>query len=262
MKHIVITGASSGIGRALALHYAAPGIRLGLLGRDQARLDDTARKASQKGAACSVATIDVTDEDTLRGQLMALDAATPIDLLIINAGILDGRRQGEAIETAKTAHRVIDTNLTGALNTFHAVIPAMQERQSGQIAIISSLSAFAPLADAPAYAASKAALLSYGLAMREALGGLGVRISVATPGYVTTAMTDVHKGAHPFKISPEDAARRIAKGLARNKAVIAFPLPLYLATRFSQLLPDVLRRVGNKGLRFHVMDARPGDPGR
>ncbi|MBY0613639.1 MAG: SDR family NAD(P)-dependent oxidoreductase, partial [Beijerinckiaceae bacterium] len=238
------------------LHYASNGVRLGLLGRDAARLADTAAHAAEKGAVCDVASADVTDASAIGKVLQEFDARQPIDLLIVNAGILDGRRQGEAAETAETARRVIETNLTGALNTFHAVLPAMQARRGGQIAIISSLSAFAPLADAPAYAASKAALLSYGLAMREALAGVGVKINVATPGYVATAMTEVHKGAHPFKISPEDAARRIANGLDRNRAVIAFPLPLYLATRFAQLLPDVLRRAGNRGLRFHVTDAR------
>lgn len=262
MKHVVITGASSGIGRALALQYAAPGIHLGLLGRNPERLDETMRLARGKGADCDVASVDITNAAAIDTALKDFDSRAPIDLLIVNAGILDGRRDGQIVETGETAHRVIGTNLTGALNTLHAVLPAMQARGSGQIAIISSLSAFAPLADAPAYAASKAALLSYGLAMREALVSQGVKVNVVTPGYVTSAMTAVHKGAHPFKISADQAAARIASGLARNKAIIAFPLALYLATRFSQLLPDMLRQAGNKGLRFHVTDAGQSVPPR
>ena len=254
MKHIVITGASSGIGRALALHYAGSGTALSLIGRDQTRLDDVRELAITAGAVCESVSLDVSDTEALAACLSGIEARRPIDLLIVNAGILEGRKAGEACEDLTTARRVVAVNLTAALETLHAVLPAMQARGAGQIVLISSLAAFAPLADAPAYGASKAALLSYGLALREALDPSGIRINVVTPGYVTTGMTARHIGAHPFEIPAEDAARRIAAGIERNAAIIGFPTILYLASRFSQLLPDFMRRAGNAGLRFTVAD--------
>ena len=251
MKHILITGASSGIGRELALDYADAGVTLSISGRNRVRLDAVAAEIRAKGASCDAAIIDVADINAVRAYIEERQVL-PIDLLIANAGILDGRRNGQIMEDFDTASKVFDTNLTGTLACIHAALPAMQARGAGQIVIVSSLAAFAPLADAPAYAASKAALLSYGLAMREALGDTGIKVNVVTPGYVTTGMTQSHIGAHPFKISAEKAAAIIKRGIARNSAIIGFPDALYLGSRVSQILPDFLRRLGNRGLRFHV----------
>ena len=252
MKHIVITGASSGIGQALAMHYAANGNYLSLAARDPTRLSAVGEAATDAGATVVTGLADVTDPEGIRALISGFDADAPIDLLIANAGILDGRRQDQEVEDIVTARRVFDINLMGALETVHAVLPAMQQRRAGQIVIVSSLAAFSPLADAPAYAASKAALLSYGLGLRDALKSSDIKVNVATPGYVETAMTRLHKGAHPFKIDAADAARRIARGIERNAAIIGFPTPLYLASRLSMILPDSWRSRGSMGLRFHV----------
>ena len=252
IKNIVITGASSGIGAALAQHYAAHGVTFGLIGRDQRRLDAVAGSLHDAGAACEAASLDIRDRPALSGFLTRFDAAHPIDLLVANAGVLDGKRADGGIEDAGTARRVIEINLLGALDTLHAVLPAMQARKQGHIVLVSSLAAFSPLADAPAYSASKAGLLSYGLGLRAALGKTGVRVSVVCPGYVTSAMTETHIGEQPMKISAAEAARLIARGIKRNQAVIGFPKALYFPSLASAVIPEPLRLLFTKGIRFHV----------
>ena len=251
-RNIVITGASSGIGAALALYYAMPGITLGLTGRDAPRLTAIADKARAKGAIVQEAIFDLRDRGALTGFLAAFDAAHPIDLLIANAGVLDGRRADGTIEDADGARRVIDINLLGSTDTLHAVLPAMRRRGAGHIVLVSSLAALSPLPDAPAYSASKAGLLSYGLAMRAAVAPEHVHISVVCPGYVSSAMTESHIGEHPLKMSAENAARLIARGIVSNKPLIGFPLPLYWLSLIENLFPEWVVRIATKGIRFHV----------
>jgi short-subunit dehydrogenase len=251
-QNIVITGASSGIGAALARYYAKPGVTLGLTGRDAARLGAVAADARAAGAAVETAAFDLRDRTALNGFLAGFETAHPIDLIIANAGILDGTRADGTIEDAQTARRVIDINLLGGVDTLHAVLPVMRARKSGHIVLVSSLAAMSPLPDAPAYSASKAGLMSYGLAMRAAVAPDNVRISVVCPGYVTSAMTETHIGEHPLKISAEKAARLIARGIARNKPLIGFPLPLYILSLIEPLFPEFVVRIATKGIRFHV----------
>jgi short-subunit dehydrogenase len=197
--------------------------------------------------------LDVRDRAALMAFLTGFDAAHPVDLLIANAGVLDGRRADGTIEDAEAARRVIEINLLGATDTLHAVLPAMRARGRGQIALVSSLAALSPVTDAPAYSASKAGLLSYGKALRAALAGEGVGVSVICPGYVTSAMTDSHIGHQPGKISAAAAARLIAAGIARNRAVIGFPRVLYALSMITPFVPEAINRMATKGIRFHVV---------
>lgn len=255
-RTIVITGASSGIGAALACHYAREGARLGLLGRSAARLDRVAAECRRRGAQTHIAAIDVRARREMAAWLENFDGANPVDLLFANAGVMTGRPADGAIETADASHALVETNVLGTLNAIHPLLPRMLARGAGQIAVVSSIAGFIPLPDAPSYGASKAATLSYGLALRALLDAHGVRVSVICPGYVRTPMMDQESGLKPFAMEPEAAARLIARGLRRNKPVIAFPFLFSLMTRVGGLLPDRLRRRTMEPYRFTVAARR------
>jgi short-subunit dehydrogenase len=261
-RTIVITGASSGIGRALALHYAVEGRTLGLLGRDPDRLGEVAGACRARGAQVSTSTLDVCDREELATWLAAFDAETPVDLLVANAGIMGGVAPQTDLERPEESYALFATNVTGVLNTIHPMLPTMVRRGAGQMAILSSLAGLIPVPDAPSYAASKAAVLSFGLSLRTLLYDKGVRVNVICPGYVSTPMTAQELGWKPFEMSAERAAALIARGLERDKAVIAFPRILAFLTRIGALLPESLRRATGKPFRFRVSEqvSNQGNP--
>lgn len=248
----LITGASSGIGAAMAGQLAREGWNLALLGRDVTRLDAVAASCRAAGAACMVAALDVRDQAGFGALVADIEKDTAIDMFVSNAGVLDGRHDGERVESAEAAKHVLDINLVSAVAAIHAVLPGMRARRSGRIVVISSLAAFAPLADAPAYSASKFGLLAYGVALREALHGEGISVTVAAPGYVDTRMATVHLGHRPWELSASQAAAKILRAARKGKEIYGFPAHLYWSSRISLFVPEALRRVFTKGIRFHV----------
>lgn len=256
MPVILITGASGGLGAALARRYAGPGTQLVLVGRDPGRLDAVAADCRAKGASVETARLDVRDREAAGALIRALDARGPVDLAIIGAGVNGGHPDG-ALESEATAFETLDTNLCGALNVALPLVALMSARGRGQIALISSLAAYAPLPDAPAYSGTKAALLAHGLALRQKLRPLGVHLSVVAMGYVRTGMGSAYQGWRPLEMGADAAAERIARGLARDAAVIAFPFLLFHAARAIGLAPEWLRRLGMRAFRFRIRKA-PG----
>jgi short-subunit dehydrogenase len=240
--HIAITGASSGIGAALALHYSEPGIMLFLNGRNASRLEWVATQARAKGASVHTTVGDITDRPFMIKWINAITASRPLDLMIANAGISPGLKTGE--ETAEDVYAVLNTNITGVINTVQPVIEKMKLSGSGQIALMASLAGFRGLAGAASYCASKAAVRVYGEALRADLLPYGVKVNVICPGFIKTPLTDKNPFPMPLIMSAEHAASQIANGLTKDRPCIAFPWSIYMLVRLVSLLPqDILNRI-------------------
>ncbi len=253
-RAVLITGGSSGIGRALALHFAAPDTVIGLLGRDETRLQSVASACREKGAAVETSGIDVRDRAAMKSWIEDFDRCHATDLVFANAGVMGGVRPGARLEPADFAYDLMEANVLGVMNTVQPLLQPMMRRKRGQVVLIGSLAGFNALPDAPSYCASKAAVMTYGLALREALRETGVRVNVVCPGYISTPMTEQLAGWKPGEISAEEAALRIARGLDSNRAIIAFPFALALLSRIGAIVPDWLRQLGSRPFRYKIKD--------
>jgi len=233
---IVITGASSGIGEALALDYAGPGVALALTGRDTSRLQAVAAACRAKGAAVEAGQIDVADRAALGRWLATVDDAHPVDLVIANAGIsID--KDNSSLDDFSIVRRTLDVNVGGVLNTVEPLVGRMMARRRGQIAVVSSLAGYIGLPYSASYNASKAAVRVWGESIRYVLKKSGIGVSVICPGFVISRMTAQAPFKMPFLMTSERASKIIRAGLAHNKARIAFPLPTKAAVWFGMLLP-------------------------
>ena len=241
-KTILITGASSGIGEALAVEYATHDMHLALSGRDEARLAEIRQRCRNKGATIDARVIDVTDAAAMAKWIAEIEDKRPLDLVVANAGVSAGT--GGGAEAAEQVRRVVATNIDGVMNTVLPAIDAMLARnpdaskiQRGQIAIMSSLAGFRGIPGAPAYCASKAAVRTYGEAIRGELHHRGIKVSVICPGYIRTRMTARNRFFMPQLMDADRAARIIRRGLRRNRGRIAFPFSMYLLVRLVAGLP-------------------------
>lgn len=253
-RRVIITGASSGIGQALALRYAREGASLGLLGRHKERLEAAAEECRALGAKVSTGAIDVRNRTELKQWIVEFDSVDSVDLVIANAGVMEGTPPGGQIEPPDAAHALMETNVLGVLNTVQPLLPAMMARGDGQIVLISSIAGFVPLADSPSYCASKSAILSYGLSLRDLLMPHGVGVCVVCPGYISTPMMRRESGPKPFVMAPEKAADVIAQAIERNKPMVILPRFFGTLTRISGMLPERARRWTSRGFRFTVSD--------
>ncbi len=218
---IAITGASSGIGEALAHEYSGPGVTLALCGRNGDRLRAVAEACRAQGAEAEGSVLDVTDARAMASWIETIDRRAPLDLIIANAGIAAEPGCGDQTRA------IFEVNLDGVINTVTPALNPMRDRRRGQIAIVSSLAGYRGFPGAPAYSASKAAVKAWGEGLRGQLHRDCVEVSVICPGYVTTRMTADNKFPMPMLMTAERAAIIVRRGLERNRGLIAFPLLMH-----------------------------------
>jgi len=257
-KVIVITGATGGIGMALARAYAAEGRVLGLTGRDADRLERIATECEGRGATVARGRFDIRDRAAVHAWLAEFDARHPVDLVVANAGVTAGLGAGRSRESDADAERLAEINYKGVVHTVSGIVEPMRARGRGQIALVSSLAGLRALPDMPSYSATKAAVIAYGDSLRGWLAPFGIDVTVICPGFVTSPMSARHVGAKPFEISADKAARIIQRGLARRRSLIAFPWPLVFGIRLNKLLPA---RMGDFFMKSFSAEIEP-DPNR
>ncbi len=232
---IFITGASSGIGAALATNYAQKGITLFLCGRNKARLDDVVKSCQNKGATVYSFIFDVQDEKEALKAILKAESIAPIELLIANAGVSSGILGLQ--ENIDATRAIMSTNIFGVLNTVLPLIDIFKSRQSGHIAIMSSMAGYRGLMNCPAYSASKNCVKAWGEALRGQLYKDNIKVSVICPGFVKTPLTDANAFNMPLLMTPEKAVDIIKNGIAKNKALIAFPTIMRFFVWIMAILP-------------------------
>lgn len=236
-KVVFLTGASSGIGEGLAIALARKGAVLGLLARRKELLDDLADRCRAVDATVRVFPADVTDEqavfeaaDELRSEF------GHIDVMIANAGI-GGNNEETRNLLPSAVRKVIDTNLIGAVNSVHAVLPQMLERGEGQLVAISSLAGFRGLPRSAAYCASKAGMTAFFESIRLDVQHKGVAVTIIQPGFIKTPLTSGREAKMPFIMELEDSIPYFLSAIERKKKFAAFPWQLATFVRAGRMFP-------------------------
>ena len=234
---VVISGASSGLGLALARHYLQQGAVVGVVARRANLLQSLSQQFPQQ-----VYCYPLDVRDAVATQAAAQDfiarAGVP-DIVIANAGVSAGTLT-EYAEDSEVFQRVMDINVLGMVKTFQPFLAAMREAGCGKLVGIASVAGFRGLPGAGAYSASKAAAISYLESLRVELYGSGVRVVTICPGYIKTPMTAVNPYPMPFMLPAEVAARRIARAIASGKSLAVVPWQMGVVGRVLKLLPDWL----------------------
>ena len=236
-KVVLITGASSGIGRGLAIELAKRGAAVGLLARRADQLSEIAKQIEAGGGRALTLPADVTDANAVRGAVDELRAKLgPIDVLIANAGI--GGSKAAADLTAEDVAKVINVNVIGAANSATAVLPEMVKRGEGRLVAISSLAAYRGLPKSAAYCASKAAVSAFFESLRVDLRGSGVGVTIIHPGFIKTPLTAGREAQMPWLMELDDAVQKIVKAIEARKKSYAFPWQLASLVRACMVLPN------------------------
>lgn len=236
-KVIFLTGASSGIGEALAIELAKRGAILGLLARRESLLRDLVGKCERHGTAAREFPCDITDEVAVSDAAESLrNEFGKIDILIANAGIGGGAKHARDLKPMDF-RRVIDTNLVGAVNSVSAVLPQMLDNGSGQIVAISSLAGFRGLPKSGAYSASKAGMTAYFESVRLDVRKTGVSVTIIQPGFIKTPLTSGRKNKMPFLMELEDSIPYFLHAIEKKKKFAAFPWQLATLVRAGRIFP-------------------------
>lgn len=242
-KTILITGASSGIGAALARAHARPGVTLLLWGRDETRLGQTAAQCRALGAATTIQAFDLRDAAGFAARLAAADAAAPIDLAIFNAGLGGTVPPGAFAETPQTAQAIAEVNFVAPVTGASAIADAMARRGAGRIVLVGSISESFPLPMAPTYAATKAGLRMFAESLGIAMAKHGVGVTLVSPGFIDTPMSRQVTEPKPFLMDADVAAKIIARRIAAGARTIVVPWQFAVIRAVTGLLPRALLRL-------------------
>lgn len=236
-RTVFITGASSGIGEGISVALAARGAIIGLAARRKEILDDLADRCRAAGGTARVFPLDVIDEqavfeaaDDLRSEFGC------IDILIANAGI-GGNDEETRNYTPRSVKKVIDTNLLGAVNAVHAVLPRMVERGEGHLVAISSLAGFRGLPRSAAYSASKAGMTAFFESVRLDVRHKGIDVTIIQPGFIKTPLTSGRANKMPFLMELDDAIPYFIRAIEKKKRFAAFPWQLATIVRAGKFMP-------------------------
>lgn len=239
-KVVFLTGASSGIGEALAVDLAKRGAILGLLARREEMLKELAEKCEAVGGKARVLACDVVDAEAVQRNADALlDEFGRIDILIANAGIGGNNKETRSLKP-EAVKKVIDINLLGAVNSVSAVLPQMLECGSGQLVAISSLAGLRGLPKSAAYCASKAGMTALFESIRLDVQHQGVAVTIIQPGFIKTPLTSGRKNKLPFLMELEDALPLFVKAIEKRKKFAAFPWQLATFVRLGRIFPAFL----------------------
>jgi short-subunit dehydrogenase len=235
--NVLITGASSGIGKALAEYYSAQGHTLFISARREEKLKDIAEGLEKSGNKCFFQKCDVSDKsDTAQMVTQANDKLGSIDLAILNAGV---GREGNFAELDSDIFRyTFDINLFGVLHAMEYIIPIMKKQGAGKIAALSSMADVRGIPHSAAYSSSKAALTRVLEAARIELKPLNIDVVTIRPGFVESEMTDQNKFKMPLLMPVERAVKIITRGLAKHKAYINFPYRTNSVAAFMRVIPN------------------------
>jgi short-subunit dehydrogenase len=235
-KVVMITGASSGIGRGIALELAAKGAKVGLVARRAEALRDVAQEIQDKGGEPLSLPSDVEDADSIRSAAEKLSSGFgPIDVLIANAGI--GPTRDPAKFDSKEVAEVMSINVVGASNSVAAVLPEMVARGKGHLVVMSSLAAYRGLPKSAAYCASKAAVSVFFESLRLDLGPRGIDVTIIHPGFIRTPLTSGRHAELPFLQELDGAVKKIVRAIERRRKTYAFPWQLATLVRVGMIMP-------------------------
>lgn len=233
-KRIWMVGASEGIGEALAKDLAAEGAIIALSARSEDKIKSLASQLSGNGHLAIP--LDVTKQETVQLVWQLLTKQWPsVDVVIYNAGTYDPMGAAE-YDLART-QRMMDVNFNGILHVLQPVLPAYVQAKAGHIILVGSVAGYRGLPKAIGYGASKAALIHLAENLKVDLAAHNIRVQVVNPGFVKTRLTEKNEFPMPFIITPEEASKRILKGLKSGRFETHFPKRLSLGLKFMQLLP-------------------------
>lgn len=236
---VLITGASSGIGRALSVELAHRGAMVGLLARREDLLRDLVAEIETRGGKAIALPADVTDANAVRSAVAVLTQKFgPVDLLIANAGV-GATTSGSKLEPDGVA-KVFSVNVNGVINCVTAVMPQMIERGRGQLAVISSLAAYRGLPKSAAYCASKAAISSLFESLRLDLQPRGIDVTIIHPGFIRTPLTAGRTKKLPFLLEVDVAANKMIGAIEKRKKSYAFPWQLATVVRLGMVMPNFM----------------------